>query len=108
MIGEFRFLVAPSSTLSRSERPRQPAARLTCYNVTAGVPILIRVGADTNGAPFGPASAAVINISQAPARPVNDNCVNAIEAQLGLNAFDTTEATIDGTGACDTSVGRDL
>ncbi|MCW5764417.1 MAG: immunoglobulin domain-containing protein [Phycisphaeraceae bacterium] len=73
------------------------SSRFNRYPVTAGVPIFIRVSANGSSTPAGTLN---LSVYQAPPRPTNNDCANALDAGIGLNAFDTTEATTDGTASC--------
>jgi hypothetical protein len=66
---------------------------------TANVPIHVTVGGYNNAAGSG-----TLNITAAPPPPANDNCGSAEPAVDGTTyTFDTTSATLDGTGSCGAS-----
>ncbi len=87
-------------------------AVISRYPVTAGVPIIVRVGL-RGSFPFlsTPATQAgtsgALIISQAPAVPANDACANATVVTEGTHPFNLLEATDDfdfGTDTCSTPV----
>ncbi|MFA6043873.1 MAG: hypothetical protein WC718_02710 [Phycisphaerales bacterium] len=71
-------------------------ARISRLAVTAGHPVLIRVGAVGTlfGTPVGG-----LTILHAPPLPANDECSNATTIDVGSYPFDLSEATTDGSGA---------
>jgi hypothetical protein len=81
-------------------------AVISSYNVTAGVPVWVRIGCismpTSNSATSG-----ALTISQAPAAPANDLCANATVVDVGTHSFNLSEATDDftfGTDSCSTPV----
>jgi hypothetical protein len=91
-----RGQVSPTCSSNRSV--------ITPFAVTAGVPVLIRVG--VAGSLFG-TPAGAITISHAPLPPGNDNCATPADISgAGAYSFDLSEATDDftyGVNLCSTS-----
>ena len=90
-----RGQVSPTCSSTRSV--------ITPFAVTAGVPVLIRVGALglLSGTPTG-----ALTISQAPLPPGNDQCSTPTDITTGAYPFDLTEATDDftyGVNLCSTT-----
>jgi uncharacterized membrane protein len=83
------------------------AARIGSMPVTAGVPVIIRVGAGSYPI-MGTNGRINLNITVAPPTPANDLCINAQDITLGTHEFDNTEATTDGVVPCNEFSGRDL
>ncbi|MFN8815725.1 MAG: GC-type dockerin domain-anchored protein [bacterium] len=82
-------------------------SRIRFLPVQAGVPVLVRVASSPFF--FGGDGRLNLSISQAPARPANDLCQNAIPAVVGLNPFDTSEASAEGAvSECAFSTGPDV
>ncbi len=79
------------------------AARIGRLAVTAGVPMLVRVGSNTMGGTDGVVK---LNVYQAPARPANDSCASPELIGPGTVQWDNTEATSDGVAQCATGTGR--
>jgi len=81
------------------------AARIGRLAVTAGVPVLVRVGGGS-GSIGGSDGVIKLNVYQAPERPVNDNCTSPEPIGPGTVLWDNTEATSDGVAQCATGTGR--
>jgi len=79
-------------------------SRIASVELTAGQPYYIAIGT-AFGTSLSASSVYNLTIANAPTPAVNDNCSNATEAILGVNPFDTTEATVDGIAqlACSTT-----
>ena len=75
-------------------------------HVTAGHVYRIRVAVDGPYAPFE--GAGLLTVSVAPGPVANDNCSSPAVAALGSTAFNSTEATTDGSADCNPSSGRDV
>jgi hypothetical protein len=83
------------------------AARIGRLPVTAGVPVIIRVGAGEY--PLNGTNGQInLNIGQAPALPSNDSCSTPQDIGDGLSEFNNTEATTDGTAECNPDSARDI
>lgn len=90
------FITGPSTGCSASR------SRISNYPVLTGVPVLIRVSA--NSGFLSSSAGGNISINPMPALPANDECVNAATALLGANALDTNEATNDTIVSCNTGI----
>ncbi|MBX3357708.1 MAG: hypothetical protein KF745_04695 [Phycisphaeraceae bacterium] len=85
-------------------------SRISRYNVTAGVPVLIRVAASTS-----PGTTGSLQILQAPPIPANDDCSNPTPVTVApgnlpvTTTFDCAEASDDWLASCVTASSyRDL